>query len=77
MLKIKENWFKIVGEDFYDETSPSKIYKKNNQNILEILVYTNNALELSYDSYIIQKNINNLFQSDYINIVRFKKKINE
>ena len=47
----------------------------NNKNVLEIIVNSNNALEISHNSYRIQKKINNFFQFDYINLVKFKKEM--
>ena len=47
----------------------------NNKNVLEIIVNSNNALEISYNSYRIQKKINNFFEFDFINLVKFKKEM--
>ena len=76
LLEIKKNWKEIVGDKFYEKTSPTKILKLNNKNILEVMVHSNNALEISYNSYTIQKKINNFLQLDYINSIKFKRKYN-
>ena len=75
ILEIKNNWEEILGTELSKDTHPSKIYQMNNKNILEIIVNSNNALEISYNSYRIQKKINNFFQFDYINYVKFRKEL--
>ena len=75
ILEIKSNWEEILGSDLSKHTHPSKIYQMNNKNVLEIIVNSNNALEISHNSYRIQKKINNFFQFDYINLVKFKKEM--
>ena len=75
LFEINNNWEEIIGSELSRDTQPSKIYQINNKNILEIIVNSNNALEISHNSYRIQKKINNFFQFDYINQVKFKKKM--
>jgi hypothetical protein len=57
LLEIQLNWHKISGDDLSKITKPSKIYKVNNKNILEILVYKNYTLEISYSSDEIKKKL--------------------
>ena len=75
ILEIKNSWEEILGSELSKDTHPSKIYQMNNKNVLEIIVNSNNALEISHNSYRIQKKINNFFQFDYINLVKFKKEM--
>ena len=75
ILEIKSNWEEILGSELSKNTHPSKIYQMNNKNVLEIIVNSNNALEISHNSYRIQKKINNFFQFDSINLVKFKKEM--
>lgn len=75
LLEIQLNWHKISGDDLSKITKPSKIYKVNNKNILEILVYKNYTLEISYSSDEIKKKINNFYKFEYLAGIKIKKSL--
>ena len=75
LLEIQLNWQMISGDDLSKITKPSKIYKVNNKNFLEILVYKSNTLEISYSFCEIKKKINNFYKFEYVACIKIKKSL--
>ena len=50
LFEIKAYWREIFEEDITSNCVPTKFYRINNKNILEITIISNNALEISYFS---------------------------
>ncbi len=72
LFEIKAYWREIFEEDITSNCVPTKFYRINNKNILEITIISNNALEISYFSCKIRNKINNFFNSEYIYKIKFK-----
>ena len=75
LLEIQSNWSKIAGVKFSKISKPSRIYKINNKNYLEILVSNNNAFEMSYGSDDIKKRINKFYKFEYVAGIKIKKSL--
>tara|TARA_Y100000766_G_C18464070_1_gene392013 strand:+ start:180 stop:512 length:333 start_codon:yes stop_codon:yes gene_type:complete len=77
LLELKMNWQKIFGNDLSEKCFVSSIRKVNNKNILYVTSNQNNLFEISYSSSDIKKKINDFFMHNFIDEIRFKKKIDE
>ncbi len=73
LLEIKMNWDKILEPEFSRICFVSSLQRINNKNILTIVSEKRDILELSYSSNELKIKINNFFNSNIIDEIKFKK----
>ena len=73
-FEIIKNWKNIVGEKMFKDTSPLKIKKINDENILSINVNKNIMIEIEYSRDQIIENINSYLGFNAINKIQIISK---
>jgi hypothetical protein len=73
-FEIIKNWKNIVGEKMFKDTSPLKIKKINEENILSINVNKNIMIEIEYSRDQIIENINSYLGFNAINKIQIISK---
>ena len=75
LLELKANWKEVVGKNFADRCFVYGLKKINKKTILIIESYDNDLLELSYSSESLKKKINTFYSTEFIDVIKFKKSL--
>ena len=73
LFKVQSNWENIIGKKLAKSIYPVKIYKRNDKNILELLIISNNTFEISYKNHEIMNKINSYYIFELVSGIKFKK----
>ena len=73
LFKVQSNWESIIGKKLSKSIYPVKIYKRNDKNILELLIISNNTFEISYKNHEIMNKINSYYKFELVSGIKFKK----
>ena len=75
LLELKMNWEKIIGSEISEICFVLTVKKINKKNILIIVSDDSNILELSYSSDEIKNKVNNFFNSNFVDEIKFKRSL--
>ena len=73
LFKVQSNWENIIGKKLSRSIYPIKIHKKNDKNILELLIIGNNTFEIGYKNHEIMNKINSYYKFELVSGIKFKK----